>query len=1246
MPEQEHVKVKPAMEVGGTAEERRARAGGVVYGELMVTSNFSFLRGASHPEELVAAAAESGCRWVAMTDLHTVAGIVRGHVAAKEAGVGFVVGCRVMVKREELRNKGTEGQREGDAYSLSSSVPQFLSTCPFELLLYPTTRAAYGRMCRMLTVGKRRAEKGECRLWVEDVLAHAEGMLGVIVPPSPEQMTEAYEKLVQRVREGFGEDGLSVASSCLYDGHDRARLAMLSAFGRKMELPLVATNDVHYHVAERRPLQDVVTCVRLGCTVAEAGFALFANAERHIKGPVEMARLYREYPEAIARTAEIAERASGFSLEQMKYEYPDEICPAGKTAMEYLRERTWAEGEERYGGEALKHRGTEALRGADASTSAGTSTDAPASLSASVPLCVSAFPSSAIPPAIRERLEHELDLIEELDYPAYFLTVYDLVKHARSLGILCQGRGAAANSAVCFCLGITAVDPTKVELLMERFISRERKEPPDIDIDFEHERREEVIQYIYKKYGRDRAALVAEVISYRRRSAIRDVGKALGLSLDCVDRLAKSGDWWDEEMVIEKRLRELGFNPHDVTIRRAVKLAGELRGFPRHLSQHVGGFVISRGPLCEIVPIENAAMENRTVIEWDKDDIDDMGMLKVDCLGLGMLTCIRKALAFVNSYADSSATGSLTTESQRYGGCTEDFQKGEPEKFSVNTPYLCDSVVNNAAKTTPLQFHTVPQDDDAVYEMLCKADSIGVFQVESRAQMTMLPRLKPRTYYDLVIEVAIVRPGPIQGGMVHPYLRRREGLEEPTYPNDAVKDVLKRTKGVPLFQEQVMRLVMVAAGFSAGDADKLRRAMASWKRKGHIVEKFLTKIITGMEANGYTRAYALRVVEQIKGFSDYGFPESHAASFALLVYVSAWLKCRHPAAFAAALINSQPMGFYQPAQIVRDAREHGVEVRAVDVNWSGWNCSLEGDEKALRHEGTEAQRGADASMRVPAHARGSSPALRLGMRLVASMRQIEADTIAAAVRKHGPFFSIEALWRASGVRVAAMRALAQADAFGSMELDRQRALWEVMRLRDEELPLFERPLQEKELRNKGTKELREMEGSDPLSSSVLQYPGTLPLPPISASTQVVHDYAATGLSLKAHPVSFARGALAHHGVIRAGDLMEEKRYPDGKKVAVAGLVLVRQRPGTASGIVFVTLEDETGVANLVVRPAVYERYRRAVRHSVALVAWGKVERQGQVVHVLVERAANLADIGGGIRRQDEPKLESASRDFH
>ena len=1042
------------------------------YAELQVTSNFSFLRGGSHPEELIGQAYQMGCRAMAITDINTLGGIVRARGEARRLKFPFIVGCHLQVALEE-----------------HSSAKEPASDELLSLLVYPTNREAYGRLCRLLTHGKRRAGKGKCQLTLQDVFEYSSEMLAITIPPLV--VNEPYKRILRQLREVFDQDRLSIAASYLYNGEDKSRLAELARWSRSLWVPLVATNDVHYHVPERRPLQDVLTCIRMGCTIEQAGFSLFANAERHIKGPEEMKRLFQDCPEAIYRTRAIAERAGNFFLEHVEYFYPAEKYG---DLMQCLTERTWAGALEKY--------------------------------------------PQGIPEKIRNLLNKELELIGRLKRPAYFLTVDDIVKVAKDKGILCQGRGAAANSAVCYCLGITAVDPDEMELMMERFMSDSRDEPPDIDIDFEHERREVVIQHIYEEYGRDRAALTAELICYRRRSAIRDVGKALGLSLDCVDRLAKDGDWWDQGIVDEERLRSHGLDPHDPTIFKAIRLATELMGFPRHRSQHVGGFVLSKTPLCEIVPIENAAMPDRTVIEWDKDDLDEMNMMKVDILGLGMLTVIRKGIDLVNQW-------------DRANG-----------------------------KAGNLLFQTVPKEDPAVFDMLCKADSVGVFQVESRAQMSMLPRLKPRCFYDLVVEVAIVRPGPIQGGMVHPYLLRRELKaqtgREPVYESAKIKKVLERTLGVPIFQEQVMKLVMVAAGFSAEEADMLRRAMASWKRKGSILEQFGREIIEGMLSNDYELAFAQRLVEQIKGFSEYGFPESHAASFAKLVYISAWLKRHRPAAFTAALINSQPMGFYPPAQLVRDAREHDVDVQPIDVNCSAWDCTLE--------------KRPDVAV----------PSLRLGMRLVAGLGEAEANKVAAAVRRKGAFRSVIALWRSSGVKVGTLRSLAQADAFRSMGLDRQAALWEIRQLRDYAMPMFEAVEEQAE---------QEMVSG---------------LPAIAPYQMVVHDYVATGLSLKAHPISFVRKGLEKMGVARCGELADEQAWKNGMKIGVSGLVLVRQKPGT-SKVIFVTIEDESGVANLIVRLDVYQKFRREIRHSISVIVWGKVERVGQVVHVMVECAENLAD---------------------
>ena len=801
------------------------------YAELDVTTNFSFLRGGSHPEEFVVTGKALGLEAIAVTDRNTLAGIVRAHLAAKDVGMKFIVGARLDLE---------------DAPSL---------------LAYPTDRGAYGRLCRLLTLGQRRAEKGKCILHLDDVVAHADGLIFIALPPDnfagDSAVAPTFEAELKRIKKALGlRTRLYLAARHCYRGDDRARIKALIALAERTGVPLVATNAVLYHAAHRRPLQDVLTAIREKCTVYEAGRALEANAERHLKPGHEMARLFAGHEGALRRTIEIADACS-FSLDELKYEYPDEPVPEGKTPQSHLEDLTW---------EGATWR----------------------------------FPDG-IPPQVEDTLIKELALIEELNYAPYFLTVHDIVHYARSIGILCQGRGSAANSAVCYCLAITNVDPTEIDLLFERFVSPERKEPPDIDVDFEHERREEVIQYIYGRYGRDRAGLAATVISYRGRSAVREVGKALGLSEDTVAALATTIWGLSNSGLPETYVRQAGLDPTDPLLARCLELTQELIGFPRHLSQHVGGFVLTRGPLSEVVPIGNAAMEDRTVIEWDKDDLDALGLLKVDVLGLGMLTCIRKGFALLKAH---------------YG--------------------------------RELSLGTVPRDDPEVYDMLCRADSIGVFQVESRAQMNMLPRLKPRCFYDLVIEVAIVRPGPIQGDMVHPYLRRRCGLEPVDFPaphpdhgpEDELRQVLGKTMGVPLFQEQAMRLAMVAAKFSGPEANELRRAMATFRRRGTI-DRLHEKMVSRMTARGYPHDFAERCFNQIKGFGEYGFPESHAASFAHLVYVSAWLKCHYPAAFAAALLNSQPMGFYAPAQIVRCARDHGVEAREVDVNHSLWDCTLE-----------------------------------------------------------------------------------------------------------------------------------------------------------------------------------------------------------------------------------------------------------------------------------------------------------------
>ncbi|MEY4700785.1 MAG: hypothetical protein RL326_972, partial [Pseudomonadota bacterium] len=819
----------------------------VAYTELQVASNFSFLRGASHPHELVWQAALLGYKAIGISDYNTLSGIVRGHVAAQEAGIQFLVGCRVEVDFSGVCT-----------HSLTERILQYHRT---SLLLYPKDKEAYGTLCQLLTNGKRDVSKNDFFLNLSDFLRVQNSFATIIVPPffqtlfhsieshSNEQRTrtEVFLKLSSILKENCIDPALlSIALTSNYSPLNPHLLSEALSIAQRLNIPPVATNDVHYHSHDRKPLQDAITCIREKCTIQQAGFKLFQNGERYLKPPEEMLRLFRDLPHAISRTQAITEIASSFSLSQLTYTYPDEICPNQLSAYDYLTQEV--------------HRG--ALR----------------------------HYSKEVPEHVTKAIEEELALIKELEYEKYFLTCYDIVTFARSRGILCQGRGAAANSVVCYCLGITSVDPTKIDLLFARFVSKERREPPDIDIDFEHERREEVIQYIYTKYGRHRAAIAAEVVTYQARSAVREIGKALGLSLEIVDKLAKSVHRWTGCAITAESLRELGVDPFDTTIQNVLILSNELVGFPRHLSQHVGGFIISNTPLSEIVPIINAGMESRTIIEWDKNDIEELGMLKIDILALGMLTCIRKALDLINQRRDNN-----------------------------------------------LELHSIPSEDPAVYEMLSRSDSVGVFQVESRAQMSMLPRLKPRCFYDLVIEVAIVRPGPIQGNMVHPFLKRRNGYEKPYYPDARVERILGKTLGVPIFQEQAMRLAITLANFSPGEAEQLRRAMAAWKTHKGVIENFKEKIVKGMLANGYNAEFAETCLNQIKGFSEYGFPESHAASFALLVYASAWIKRHYPAEFACALLNSQPMGFYAPSQIVQDAQRHGVSVHTIDANKSSWD---------------------------------------------------------------------------------------------------------------------------------------------------------------------------------------------------------------------------------------------------------------------------------------------------------------------
>ncbi len=1084
------------------------------YAELEVTTNFSFLRGGSHPEELVATAKALGLAAIAVTDRNTLAGVVRAHLAAKEAGIKLVVGVRLDLQ---------------DAPSL---------------LVYPTDRAAYGRLCRLLTLGQRRADKGQCMLTLADVASHAEGLIVIALPPNdwkanPFPTVVAFpphpDPLPDGERgntaappttpspqggEGWGEGvaldfeshlkviktaikaPLYLAASHSYRGGDRARIAALANLAARAGTPLVATNAVLYHAPHRRPLQDVLTCIREKCTISEAGLRLEANAERHVKSAKDMARLFAGHDDALRRAVEIAEDCT-FSLDELKYEYPDEPVPPGKTPQSHLEDLTWQ-------GAAWR------------------------------------FPHG-LPDRVRDTLLKELALIAALNYAPYFLIVHDIVHYARSQAILCQGRGSAANSAVCYCLAITNVDPTEIDLLFERFVSPERKEPPDIDVDFEHERREEVIQYIYARYGRDRAGLAATVICYRGRLAVREVGKALGLSEDTVAALATTIWGLSNSSLPEQYVRQAGLDPADPLLARVLELTQELIGFPRHLSQHVGGFVLTRGPLSEVVPIGNAAMDERTFIEWDKDDLDALGLLKVDVLGLGMLTCIRKAFTLLKVH------------------------------------YRKD-----------ISLGTVPRDDARVYDMLCRADSVGVFQVESRAQMNMLPRLKPRCFYDLVIEVAIVRPGPIQGDMVHPYLRRRCGEEPVEFPSphpdhgpkDELRQVLGKTLGVPLFQEQAMRLAMVAAKFSGPEANELRRAMATFRRRGTI-DKLREKMVGRMTARGYPAEFAERCFNQIKGFGEYGFPESHAASFAHLVYVSAWLKCHYPAAFAAALLNAQPMGFYAPAQIVRCAREHGVEAREADVNLSLWDCTLEP---------------ASAQVAQSAAQTKNAFALRLGLRQIDGLRETDIQRL-VSIRDDLPantYSDVRDLWRRNGLKRASLEKLAAADAFRSLGLDRRQALWEVRGLPKElPLPLFEHADQADA-------------GAEP----------KVVLPVMPLSEHVVNDYRTLRLSLKAHPMSFLRARVSEARIKACADL---RTCPDGARVSVAGVVLVRQRPGSAQGVVFMTIEDETGVANSVIWPKVLERERKVVMGARLVVVHGRVQRHEDIIHVVAERLDDRSD---------------------
>jgi error-prone DNA polymerase len=1100
------------------------------YAELQTTTNFSFLRGASHPGELAMGAKALGLAGLAVCDRNTLAGVVRAHAKARELGMKFILGCRL----------------------------DFADGAP-SVLCYPTSREAYGRLTKLLTVGQMRAKKGECELLWRDLVAHGEGQLVIVVPPP--ELDDGFRNHLQRASRDFA-GRVWLAASRSYGAQDAKRIAALDVLGRAAGAPIVATNDVLYHGPERRQLQDVLTCVREKCAIAQAGLRLEANAERHLKSADEMARLFRDWPQAVARTLEIAERCR-FSLDELRYEYPDEPVPPGKTAIGHLKDLAWAGAAWRY--------------------------------------------PDGIPQKVKGLLDKELALIEELNYPNYFLTVHDIVRWARDQGILCQGRGSAANSSVCFCLGVTAVDPCKPnhDVLFERFISKERDEPPDIDVDFEHERRERVMQYVYERYGRHRAAICATVIHYRPRSAIRDVGKALGLTEDITAALAGTvwGSWGDG--LPDDHIRQAGLDPTNPEIRRAVELASELLGFPRHLSQHVGGFVLTKRRLDETVPIGNAAMKDRTFIEWDKDDIDALGLMKVDVLALGMLTAIKRAMTML------------------------------VEDHGLPIHDMAD----------------IPEEDPAVYDMLCQADSVGVFQVESRAQMSMLPRLKPREFYDLVIEVAIVRPGPIQGDMVHPYLRRRDGLEPITFPApspehgpaDELKAILGKTKGVPLFQEQAMKLAMEAAKFTPEEANGLRRSMATFRNLGTVGD-YGVKFVEGMVRRGYDPEFAQRCFKQIEGFGSYGFPESHAVSFAKLVYISAWIKCHYPDVFCAALLNSQPMGFYQPAQLVRDAREHGVTIRGPDVMLSDWDAKLEVESLPPRGEGV-----GDGGLCGFSHVAAASPGhrstedspppptlplkgegllpVRIGLRQVRGLKEEEIVRL-TEIRGLGAA-GFEDLARRAQLSRRTLELLAEADAFRSIGLDRREALWRMKALAPEVKADEEAPL----LAGLGLEE------------------GPVALPRMRLPAHVAEDYRTTGLSLKAHPCRFFRPLLTSLGAVPTAAL---KGMADGKRVTVGGLVLIRQRPGTAKGVVFATLEDETGIANTVVWPDVFAANRRTVMGASFLVVSGRLQRASDVIHVVAERfvdlSSRLAELKNAgeetpRRRASHLRLQ-ASRDFH
>ncbi|MXN48638.1 DNA polymerase III subunit alpha [Shinella kummerowiae] len=1032
------------------------------YAELQVTTHFSFLRGASSAAELFATAAALGIDALGVVDRNSLAGIVRAWDAAKTTGVRLVVGCRLDL---------TDGM---------------------SILVYPMDRPAYSRLTRLLSIGKSRGGKGNCLIDFADVAEHAAGLIGVLVP---DEADEACGVQLRKMAGLFGDR--AYVSLCLRRRPlDRLRLHGIAAMAARFKVRTVVTNDVLFHEPSRRQLQDVVTCIRTRTTIDDVGFDRERHADRFLKAPEEMHRLFADYPEALARGCEIVERCK-FDLGELQYQYPEEAIVPGFDPQQSLVKFTWQ-------GAAVRY-------------------------------------PEGVPDKVRKSLQDELELIRVMNYAPYFLTVYSIVRFARSKGILCQGRGSAANSAVCYCLGVTSIDPDTNDLLFERFISQERDEPPDIDVDFEHERREEVIQWIYETYGRSKAALCSTVTRYRAKGALRDVGKALGLPEDMIGQLS-SGVWGWSEGVSERQIRENNLNAADYRLKLTLELAQQLMGAPRHLGQHPGGFVLTHDRLDDLVPIEPARMDDRQVIEWDKDDIEALKFMKVDVLALGMLTCMAKAFALMAEH------------------------KGEVWDLA-----------------------SIPSEDPRTYAMIRKADTLGTFQIESRAQMSMLPRLKPRTFYDLVIQVAIVRPGPIQGDMVHPYLRRREGKEPVEYPTPELEAVLSKTLGIPLFQESAMKVAMVCAGFSGGEADQLRKSMATFKFSGGV-SKFKDKLVAGMVKNGYSAEFAELTFSQLEGFGSYGFPESHAASFALIAYASAWMKCHHPDVFCAALLNSQPMGFYAPAQIVRDAREHGVEVRPVCINQSRWDCALE-----------------DAGD-------GNLKAVRLGMRMVKGLATADAARIVAA-RADEPFVSVDDLWRRSGAPTAALVQLAEADAFlASLQLQRRDALWAIKALRDEPLALWTAAAEREARRN--------AEAQEP----------EVALPSMRSGHEVVEDYSHVGLTLRQHPVAFLREDLRRKRLVTCA---EANAAADGRWLMTGGLVLVRQRPGSAKGVMFMTLEDEVGIVNAVIWPKVFERQRRLLLSASMVAINGKIQREGDVVHLVAQRLFDLAEDLGQLGERGE-----------